>query len=55
MADLHPSFFKNQAVLIKGARNFQFERVSQLLETKIHKTRLEVNLSAIAQNLKNIS
>ena len=53
IADLHPSFFKNQAVLIKGARNFHFERVSQLLETKIHKTRLEVDLSAIAQNLKN--
>ena len=52
MRDLHPSFFKDQVVLIKGARNFHFERVSQLLETKIHKTRLEVNLSAIAQNLK---
>jgi alanine racemase len=53
LADLHPSFFKDQVVLIKGARHYHFERVSQLLETKIHKTRLEVNLSAIAQNLKN--
>lgn len=49
---LHPSFFKEQVVLIKGARNFHFERVSQLLETKIHKTRLEVNLSTIEQNVK---
>ncbi|MEY3921851.1 MAG: hypothetical protein RL634_1612 [Bacteroidota bacterium] len=53
IAELHPSCFKDQVILIKGARNFHFERVSQLLETKIHKTRLEVNLSAIAQNLKN--
>lgn len=51
IAHLHPSFFKAQVVLIKGARNFHFERISQLLETKIHKTRLEVNLSSIVQNL----
>lgn len=52
IAHLHPIFFKDQAVLIKGARNFQFERISQLLERKIHKTRLEVNLSIVQQNFK---
>jgi len=52
IAHIHPIFFKEQTVLIKGARNFQFERVSQLLERKIHKTRLEVNLSIVQQNFK---
>ena len=49
---IHPSFFKEQVVLVKGARPFHFERISQLLETKIHKTRLEVNLSSVVNNLK---
>ncbi|MFZ9262187.1 MAG: bifunctional UDP-N-acetylmuramoyl-tripeptide:D-alanyl-D-alanine ligase/alanine racemase [Chitinophagaceae bacterium] len=49
---IHPGFFKDQLVLIKGARNFHFERISKVLETKLHKTRLEVNLSTITQNLK---
>ncbi len=52
MAHVHPIFFKDQAVLIKGARNFHFEQISQLLERKIHKTRLEVNLSIVQQNFK---
>lgn len=53
IAHLHPIFFKDQVVLIKGARNYQFERIGQLLERKIHKTRLEVNLSIINQNFKH--
>lgn len=52
MAHIHPIFFKDQAVLIKGARNFHYEQISQLLERKIHKTRLEVNLSIVQQNFK---
>jgi alanine racemase len=52
MKHLHPSFFKEQVVLVKGARPFHFEQISQLLETKIHKTRLEVNLSSVVHNLK---
>ncbi len=51
LSNLHVSRFRDQLVLIKGARNFQFERVGALLENKKHKTRLEVDLSAIAQNL----
>jgi alanine racemase len=38
--------------LIKGARIFQFEQVVQLLEFKVHQTQLEINLNAIAHNLK---
>lgn len=45
------SAFTNQAVLIKGSRPFQFERVSRALERKIHTTVLEVNLDHMIHNL----
>lgn len=51
LRNIHISDFRDELVLIKGARNFQFERVGALLENKKHRTRLEVDLSAIAQNL----
>lgn len=51
LRNIHVSAFKDQLILIKGARHFQFERVSGLLENKKHKTRLEVDLSAVAHNL----
>jgi Alr-MurF fusion protein len=51
LRNLHISAFRDELVLIKGARVFQFERVGGLLENKKHRTRLEVDLSAIAQNL----
>jgi alanine racemase len=41
---------KNQLVLIKGARRFHLERVAQALAEKIHGTRLEINLTALAHN-----
>jgi alanine racemase len=46
------SFFSNATILVKGARSFGFERIVQLLETKLHQTVLEINLNAIAHNLK---
>ena len=42
---------RNQLILIKGARSFCFEQITDLLEQKVHETILEVNLSAIEQNL----
>lgn len=44
--------FENEAILIKGARVFNFERVSRALQEKVHETTLEVNLSALAENLR---
>lgn len=44
----------NEAVLIKGARSFELERLMPVLEQKVHQTVLEINLSAIAHNLKLI-
>lgn len=43
--------FRNEAILLKGARVFQFELIANLLEQKSHTTVLEVNLDAIVRNL----
>lgn len=44
--------FRQETILIKGARAFAFERIARRLEQKAHKTVLEVNLAALAHNLK---
>jgi alanine racemase len=43
--------FTNEAILLKGARIFGFERIAALLEQKSHTTVLEVNLDAVTSNL----
>lgn len=47
---MHTNAFSNEAILIKGARSFQFERISDTLELKSHSTCLEINLNALAHN-----
>lgn len=44
--------FANQSILLKGARQFAFERIAERLAQKSHQTVLEVNLSALANNLQ---
>ncbi|MFZ6024224.1 MAG: bifunctional UDP-N-acetylmuramoyl-tripeptide:D-alanyl-D-alanine ligase/alanine racemase [Bacteroidota bacterium] len=44
--------FRDEYILLKGARIFSFERISQWLEQKVHQTVMEVNLTAMAHNLK---
>lgn len=44
--------FQEEAVLIKGARKFSFEKISALLETHIHQTVLSVNLTNLANNIR---
>ncbi|MCX6317890.1 MAG: alanine racemase [Bacteroidetes bacterium] len=46
------SAFRDETILIKGARLFGFEQIVQLLEQKAHQTILEINLNAVAHNLK---
>ncbi|HEY5367851.1 MAG TPA: bifunctional UDP-N-acetylmuramoyl-tripeptide:D-alanyl-D-alanine ligase/alanine racemase [Hanamia sp.] len=46
------SDFHDETILIKGARLFEFEKVSHLLEQKVHQTVLSVNLNALVHNLK---
>ena len=43
---------KNSIILIKGSRQFRFERISEKLEEKVHQTVLEVNLDAVIHNFK---
>lgn len=44
---------KNEIILIKGSRDFQFDLVSEELELKVHETILEVNLGAMVENLNH--
>lgn len=46
------SQFKDETILIKGARVFEFEKIAHALEAKVHQTVLEINLNAIVHNLK---
>jgi alanine racemase len=43
--------FNNEAVLLKGGRQFRFERISRLLEIQVHQTVLEIDMNAIVNNL----
>ena len=43
--------FDNEVILLKGSRSFEFEKISALLEQKVHTTRLEINLDALVHNL----
>ena len=45
------SSLRNEIILMKGARPFGFERISEQLEQKVHETILEVNLNAVVDNL----
>lgn len=51
LQDWHSHHFKNELILIKGARDFGFERIVKRLEQKVHETVLEINLSAMVRNL----
>jgi Alr-MurF fusion protein len=48
---LNPAEFKNETILLKGARVYEFEKISMLLEHQVHQTVLEINLDAISYNL----
>ena len=41
----------DEVILIKGARQFGFDRITEQLEQKVHETILEVNLNAVVDNL----
>lgn len=45
------SGFRNELILLKGARSFRFDRISSLLQEKKHQTVMEINLSAMVHNL----
>jgi len=41
----------NELILLKGARPFGFDQITEQLEQKVHETILEVNLNAVVENL----
>lgn len=45
------SSLANTTILVKGARSFGFEKIIRRLEEKTHETVLEINLTAVANNL----
>lgn len=42
---------RSKVILVKGARRFGFDRITEALALKVHETVLEVNLNAIVDNL----
>lgn len=44
--------FHEETILLKGSRDFQFERITELIEQKNHETVLDINLDAILHNYK---
>jgi alanine racemase len=44
--------FRDETILLKGARVFELEQIDRLLEQKVHQTVLEIDLNAVAHNLK---
>ena len=41
----------NEIILLKGARQFHFDQLAELIELKVHETILEINLEALVDNL----
>ncbi len=44
---------QKEILLIKGARKFRFDQLTEYLEKKVHETILEVNLQAMVDNLNH--
>jgi len=51
LKDFRSYAFQDETILLKGARIFEFEKIDQLLELKVHQTILSINLSSILHNL----
>ena len=45
------SDFHNETILLKGARTFEFEKISKVMQEKAHETVLETDLNALVHNL----
>ena len=54
LQQFRPKDFSNEIILLKGARVFEFERIANWLEQKMHETVLEINLTSLAHNVKQI-
>ncbi|MFN5619804.1 MAG: bifunctional UDP-N-acetylmuramoyl-tripeptide:D-alanyl-D-alanine ligase/alanine racemase [Flavobacteriales bacterium] len=52
LAQLSNDEYVKRAILIKGARDFRFERIVSAFQQQTHDTVLEINLNALAHNLR---
>jgi len=52
LKNFHLLTFNKEAILLKGARVFAFEKIALLLEQQVHQTIMSIDLSAIRHNLK---
>lgn len=50
LAALGESDFRNELILLKGAPEFDFKRIKELIEARQHETILEINLDAVVDN-----
>lgn len=51
LMNFNPDDFEKQIILLKGARQFEFEKIANRLAQKNHKTVLEIDLNALLHNL----
>lgn len=51
LESVQPDQFRQECILLKGARDFHFERISSVLQKKYHQTVLEIDLNAMIGNL----
>ena len=54
MQQIDTASFKDEFIMLKGARQFELEQISNLLAFQVHQTVVEVNLSALVENYKKI-
>ncbi len=52
LSNLDTTLFKEEFILLKGARAFEFEKINKVLQYQVHQTQLEVNLTALVHNFK---
>lgn len=52
LQQVNANHFRNEAILLKGARTFTFEQIVSMLARRVHQTVMEINLSALSHNLK---
>ncbi len=50
--DIHS--FKEEFILIKGARIFELEKINEWLQLQVHQTMAEINLTSLVSNYKKI-
>ena len=51
LAHFDVSQLQNEVILVKGARTFQFEKITRRIQRRVHGTIMEIDLGAIVHNL----